>query len=83
MFAKFSTLNGVDAFEKLVEDVKSHTVEYDVDTLEEKCYAILGRLGTPAKFSEAPKSQKIVVDKEKDNAVTKPYGGIVEKYLGK
>lgn len=83
VFAKFSTLNGVDAFEKLVEDVKSHTVSYDIDTLEEKCYAILGRLGTPAKFSEAPKSQKIVVDKEKDNAVTKPYGGIVEKYLGK
>lgn len=82
VFAKFSTLVGVDAFDKLVEDVKSNAVQYDTDTLEEKCYAILGRLGTTAKFSEVHKSQKIVVDKTDDDTVKKPYGGIVEKYLG-
>lgn len=75
VFAQFEDLVGVEAFENLRE----HCAEYTIDALEEKCYAIRGRNGTPAKFSVEPKNPKLVV--EKKNALTpEPYGGVFTEY---
>ena len=77
ILGKFTDLQGVEAYEVLC----NNSAEYDLETLEEKCYAIRGRQGVSAKFSAEPTGVKLPVDK---NDVTKdPYGGIVEKYLGK
>ena len=77
ILGKFTDLQGVEAY----EDLCNNSAEYDLETLEEKCYAIRGRQGVSAKFSAEPTGVKLPVDK---NDVTKdPYGGIVEKYLGK
>lgn len=74
VFAQFEDLNGNEAFEALRADC----AEMDVETLEEKCYALRGRFGTQVKFSYEPKAPKIVVDKTKD--ADEPYGGVVAKY---
>lgn len=74
VFAEFSDLDGNDAFEALREDC----AKYDLETLEEKCYAIRGRNGAPAKFTLSNGAPKIKVDKtEVDKG---PYGGLFEKY---
>lgn len=74
LFSKFEDLNGVEAFESLRE----HCAEYDLDTLEEKCFAIRGRNGMAAKFSHETKSAKLAVDKTK--VAEEPYGGIFAEY---
>lgn len=78
LFSKFEDLNGVEAFEELRENNE----EFDLDTLEEKLFAIRGRSVAKAKFSadpqKAPKIKVVKEDMSKD-----PYGGVVEKYLGK
>ena len=76
VLARFSMLNGNEMFEALVSTAKDHTVE----DLEEKCYAILGRVNA-GKFSlkNESKAPKLAIEKpEQEDA---PYGGIVEKYL--
>ena len=74
VFAKFDDLIGVEAFEAL----KEHRDDYDVATLEEKCYAIKGR-NSVAKFSaEQAKSPKLKV--EKTDITKAPYGGLFEQY---
>lgn len=76
VLARFSMLNGNEMFEALVSSAKEHTVE----DLEEKCYAILGRVNA-GKFSlkNESKAPKLAIEKpEQEDA---PYGGIVEKYL--
>lgn len=70
---QFEDLAGVEAFEKLCENC----MEYDVDTLEEKCYAIRGR-NNPVKFSLEDKTPRIKVDKTETTA--EPYGGVFVKY---
>ena len=55
VFAQFEDLVGVEAFETLRENC----MEYDVDVLEEKCYAIRGRNGTSAKFAIENKAPKL------------------------
>lgn len=72
---QFSDLEGSELFEALKE---SHA-QYDAVTLEEKCYAIRGRMGAPAKFSVEQKSTRIMVDPVKVNE-NEPYGGIFLKY---
>lgn len=74
VFAQFEDLNGVEAFETLRE----HSMEYDLETLEEKCFAIRGRNGMAAKFSHEPKSAKLAVDKTP--AKDEPYGGVFAEY---
>lgn len=74
VFAQFEDLVGVDAFEALRESCS----EYSADELEEKCFAIRGRQGTPAKFSYEPKSPKLPV--EKTNLKNEPYGGVFAEY---
>lgn len=75
VFAQFEDLVGVEAFERLRENCK----EYNLEELEEKCFAIRGRIGVTAKFSlESPKAPKLPV--EKTGMVAEPYGGIFAEY---
>ena len=75
--AEFSDLTGIEAFDALMEN----KLEYELDTLIEKCFAIRGRNVQNLKFSAAPKAPKIKVATDKTEDM--PYGGIVEKYLNK
>ena len=74
VFARFEDLVGVEAFETLRE----HSMEYDTETLEEKCYAIRGKNGTAAKFALEHKAPKIKIEKSDDSH--EPYGGLFAKY---
>lgn len=74
VFSQFEDLAGVEAFESL----KEHCLEFDLETLEEKCFAIRGRNGTVAKFSHEPKSPKLPVEKRETSP--EPYGGLFAKY---
>lgn len=74
VFAQFEDLVGVEAFENLRE----HSADYDVETLEEKCYAIRGRSGVAAKFALENKTPKLKV--EKTDTTQEPYGGLFVKY---
>lgn len=74
VFAQFEDLNGVEAFENLRENC----MEYDIATLEDKCYAIRGRIGVGTKFTIKNAVPKIVIEKGKET--DEPYGGIFAKY---
>nr|WP_290461568.1 hypothetical protein [Acutalibacter muris] len=74
VFAQFEDLNGVEAFESLRE----HCLEFDLETLEEKCFAIRGRVGNPVKFSHEPKAPKLPI--EKNGFTSEPYGGVFAEY---
>lgn len=74
MFSQFEDLNGMEAFEALRE----HSMEYDLETLEEKCFAIRGRNGTTVKFSHESKPAKLAV--VKTTTETEPYGGVFAEY---
>ena len=78
VFAMFSDLDGIEAFENLKENCGDMTE----DSLKKECFAIRGEFGMQLKFSvdDAPKSNKQKVVKTKP--VDAPYGGIVEEYLG-
>lgn len=75
VFARFEDLAGIEAFETL----RGNCADYDIETLEEKCYAIRGRqAGVSGRFSLEPKAPKLKVGHEHtENA---PYGGLFEKY---
>ena len=78
VLAKFADLDGNEAFEEL----KSKAMEHSIEELEEKCFAIRGRLAS-GKFNleqQAPKAPKIVVDREGENNSDEPYNGIFKKY---
>lgn len=74
VFAQFEDLAGIEAFEALRENC----AEYDVEALEEKCYAIRGRNGGVARFSLENKAPRLKVDKTE--IVNEPYGGIFAQY---
>lgn len=74
LFAQFEDLDGIEAFEAL----KSNCMEYALDEIEEKCYAIRGRNGSVAKFSLEKKTPVIKIEKNQNE--TEPYGGIFVKY---
>ena len=74
VFSKFEDLSGIEAFETLRENA----AEYSAEVLEEKCYAIRGKIAVHAKFSLENKAPKIVV--EKTEISHEPYGGIFAKY---
>lgn len=82
VFAQFTDLAGNEAFEALRTAIEEDNMKFDAETIEEKCYAIRGRLGTHASFSMEKTSPKIVVEKDTDEA-DMPYGGVVEKYKGR
>lgn len=77
VFAQFEDLIGVEAF----EDLRAHCEDYsDMDALEEKCFAIRGRNGTPAKFSMGEKTPKLKVVRDQDNYTKEPYGGLFARF---
>lgn len=73
---RFEDLRGVDAFDALCEQASN----YSVEDLEEKCYAIKGRLSASAKFSFEGKSPKLIVEKTDLSGGNEPYGGLFVKY---
>lgn len=73
LFEKFAELDGNEAFEAL----KNNAEQYDLETIEEKCYAIKGRENSKRSFA-AEKQPKIKVT---DSAPSRePYGGIFVEY---
>lgn len=73
VFARFEDLIGVEAFDAL----KENCAQYDIETLEEKCFAIRGR-NSAVKFSAEQKAPKLKV--EKTDMTKAPYGGLFEQY---
>lgn len=77
VFAQFEDLVGVEAF----EDLRAHCEDFsDMIALEEKCFAIRGRIGTPAKFSMTEKAPKLKVVREEDSYTKEPYGGLFARF---
>ena len=76
VFASFADLAGVEAFEKLREK----NADLSVAVLEEKCYAIRGKVGTPAKFSIEQDRPRLPVEHRDALTEDEPYGGVVERY---
>lgn len=74
VFAQFEDLVGVEEFDALRENC----AEYELDALEEKCFAIRGRRGATAKFAHESKPPKLKV--EKTQPVNEPYGGLFARY---
>ena len=73
LFGRFEDLEGNEAFNALKESAE----QYDLETLEEKCYAIRGRESVKQNFAKE-KQPKIKVA---DNAPSKePYGGVFVEY---
>lgn len=73
VFARFDDLIGIEAFEAL----KENRDRYDIETLEEKCFAIRGR-NSVVKFAAEQKSHKLKIAKE--GMEKAPYGGLFEQY---
>lgn len=77
LFAQFVDLEGNEMFEALKVD-ESDT---DISVLEEKCYALRGRMNSPAKFAREVKTPRIKVDDERvDKSKDEPYGDLFAKY---
>lgn len=73
LFARFSELDGIDAFEAL----RSKCSEMTLDDIESKCFEIKGR-NTSTNFSvNKPKSTRIAVEKKHED---EPYGGLFVQY---
>lgn len=77
----------LDKFAKDLADVAEYqelvnnALDYELDALEDKCYALCGRHGIVAKFNASVKNTpKIKVGDIKEEEASKPYGGVVEKY---
>lgn len=79
VFSQFEDLNGVEAFEELKEECKEDCMKYELDALEEKCFAIRGRYGMANKKFSVENTAKIKIEKVEEN-INKPYGGIFEEY---
>lgn len=78
LFARFEDLNDVEEFTALIAD----SSQYDLETLEEKCFAIRGR-NMKINFSKnEPKTPKLIVPHDEKQDEKEPYGGVVEHYLG-
>ena len=78
VFAQFTDLTGVEAFENFKSECEADVMKYEIDVIEEKCFAIRGRQGATMKFSATNKAPKLKVAKE--NKIDEPYGGLFEKY---
>lgn len=86
IFAKFTDLEGNECFDALRESCS----EMSLADIEDKCYAIRGRLMSQAQLTFSTKAisgkSRIAVGETaddsdtSDSSVGKPYGGIIEKY---
>lgn len=77
VLSKFSDLVGNEMFEELKENCQ----DYSVEDLEEKCYALRGRLSTQSQlaYSSKNKSPKLPVGTYGDDP-DEPYGGLFKKF---
>lgn len=80
VFAQFDDLTGVEAFENLRQSCEDGSVDFTIEELEDKCYSIRGRQGSPAKFSADPKSTTPRLKVPREEPSDEPYGGIFKKY---
>ncbi len=80
VFAKFEKLNGVEAYENLKQNCDDLTAQQ----IEEKCFAIKGRLdmsfGKEEKFSATPATPKLPVHMAANSGETEPYNGLFVKH---
>ncbi len=80
VFVKFEKLSGNEAFENLKVNCDNLTAE----EIEEKCFAIKGRMDSAAEngatFSLGSGIPKIPVDKPADSGKAEPYNGVFTKY---
>lgn len=75
LFSRFSDLFGDESFEALKENCK----KYDLETLEDKCFAIRGRKSSVAKFT-LENVVKTKIDKRESDLRDEPYGDLFVKY---
>lgn len=80
VFAKFEDLVGVEAFENLKTDCDADCMKFELDALEEKCYAIRGRRGVQTKMNFSQKAPKLPIETPENNKADQPYGGLFEEY---
>ena len=81
VLSRFEDLAELDVFKTLCED----SMSYSIDDLEEKCYAIRGKFGTPAKFSKNTITHKVGiletdVVKNENTKDDEPYNGLFLRY---
>lgn len=60
------------------ENIKAHSGEYNVETLSEKCFSILGKCAANNPTTTFQKNNKIIVDRTVPES--DPYGGLYEIY---
>jgi len=77
ILSRFEDLAGIEAYDNLCDDC----MNYSVDEIEEKCFAIRGRNVAVAKFTLESKAPKIKV--EKSDTSVEPYGGLFVEYDSK
>lgn len=77
IFERFPELAGIDEFEALREDFG---LQYSVEVLEEKCYAIKGKHGVTTNFALEGGLPKYKINKPDAEASDEPYGGLFTKY---
>lgn len=73
---KFEDLNGIEAFEEL----RNNCMDYEIDALEEKCFAIRGRNVKTLKFSSEKPEEIVKLKVPKPETDNEPYGGLFLKY---
>lgn len=82
IFEKFSNLNGVEAFENL----KMNYTDMDFEAIEEKCYAIEGRVNKGkndvSKFASR-RQNTVRINVEQNKSEKEPYGDLFIKYGNK
>lgn len=78
VLSQFEDLIGNEEFEAIKGDAAS----YSAEDLEEKCFAIRGRVVSRAQFSikDAPAPKLRVEKHDKNGSEEDPYGGIFEEY---
>jgi len=75
VFAAFTDLNGIEAFETLRENC----ADMSVSDIEEKCYALRGRNGTMAFSKQPAKTPRLPVERHDAGGAggaDEPYGGL-------
>ena len=74
LFARFSELNGIEAFEEL----RSNCADMTLEQIENKCFELKGRNVSLSFSVTKPKSTRIAIEgRTVDN---EPYGGLFKKY---
>ncbi|MBR4021272.1 MAG: hypothetical protein IKI94_01535 [Ruminococcus sp.] len=74
LFARFSDLDGIEAFEALKADCS----EMALEDVESKCFEIKGRNTTVTFSANKPTSTRIAIDKNKFE--NEPYGGLFVQF---